>query len=214
MFDEIRAGAPLHGHRGALQRTDGTSIAVELSAAAVQYQGAPAVQVELRDVTAADAADANLRHIAATDPLTGALNRRAWHDQLQSLLDSGDGSVLPMTIALIDLDDFKSYNDIHGHDAGDRQLLKFTQVAYAALRDRDVFARWGGEEFIVALPQVTPREAATILERIRVRVPSGQTCSIGYTEWQPSEPLRDSITRADRALYEAKRLGRNRLEHI
>jgi diguanylate cyclase (GGDEF)-like protein len=148
-----------------------------------------------------------LERSATTDPLTGSLNRRAWDAQLRLLMERARLGGAPLTIALVDLDHFKSYNDTHGHTAGDVLLTQFAGAAKTCLRKVDVFARWGGEEFIVALYDCTPDHAEQILDRIRGSVPSGSTCSIGHT----TEPLASSISRADTALYVAKRTGRDRV---
>ncbi len=116
-----------------------------------------------------------------------------------------------MTIAVVDLDNFKVYNDTYGHTAGDALLQRFTADASASLRRDDVFARWGGEEFLIAIPNTTPRQAENVLHRIRRCVPSGQTCSIGYTAHSPAESLANAVIRADKALYQAKARGRDQL---
>ena len=152
-----------------------------------------------------------LERSATTDPLTGSLNRRAWDAQLRLLMERARLGGAPLTIALVDLDHFKSYNDTHGHTAGDVLLTQFAAAARTCLRKYDVFARWGGEEFIVALYDCTPDHAEQILGRIRVSMPPGSTCSIGYTTWDGAEPLASSIARSDVALYEAKRTGRDRV---
>jgi len=152
-----------------------------------------------------------LERSATTDPLTGSLNRRAWDAQLRLLMERARLGGAPLTIALVDLDHFKSYNDTHGHTAGDVLLTQFAGAAKTCLRKVDVFARWGGEEFIVALYDCTPDHAEQILDRIRGSVPSGSTCSIGRTTWDGTEPLASSIARADTALYVAKRTGRDRV---
>jgi diguanylate cyclase (GGDEF)-like protein len=102
-------------------------------------------------------------------------------------------------------------NDTRGHNDGDALLRNFAVAAAAVLRLEDVFARWGGEEFIVALPDTTAEQAAHILDRVRCSVPAGQTCSIGHTTWIPGETLTETVTRADGALYEVKNTGRNRI---
>jgi diguanylate cyclase (GGDEF)-like protein/PAS domain S-box-containing protein len=163
------------------------------------------------DITELAAARAALEQSASTDPLTGSLNRRAWHVHLQALLKTAADTGAPLAIALIDLDNFKGYNDAHGHNMGDALLQSFSAAAHASLRPTDVFARWGGEEFIVALPDTTPEHAAKILNLLRSNVPAAQTCSIGYTTWVPAESLDDTVTRADAALYRAKRLGRDQV---
>jgi diguanylate cyclase (GGDEF)-like protein len=152
-----------------------------------------------------------LERSATTDPLTGSLNRRAWDAELALLMDRARLSGNPLTVALVDLDHFKYYNDANGHTAGDVLLTQFAGRARTCLRKHDVFGRWGGEEFIVALYDCTPEHAKQILERIRSSVPSGGTCSIGHTMWDGTEPLAASIARADTALYVAKRNGRDRV---
>jgi diguanylate cyclase (GGDEF)-like protein/PAS domain S-box-containing protein len=211
MLDETLLGTRLmRAQRGVLCRVDGTEIPVEFNATAVDHAGELSVQLEVRDVSASAAAHAALKHSASTDPLTGLLNRRAWDARVSMLLgDRASGRSL--TVAVIDLDNFKTYNDRHGHPAGDALLQRFSSSAAASIRNGDVFARWGGEEFIIALPDTTPEQAEVILNRIRNCVPFGQTCSIGYTAHLPLDTLQDTVIRADRAVYQAKNQGRNRL---
>ena len=152
-----------------------------------------------------------LERSATTDPLTGSLNRRAWDARLRGRMNEAFTTGAPLTIAVVDLDYFKSYNDRYGHAAGDVVLSEFAAAARDCLRKDDVFARWGGEEFIVALCDCAPDEAEQILERIRMSVPVELTCSIGHANWDVNEPMPACIARADAALYDAKRLGRNRI---
>lgn len=210
MLDEIVAGGNLgRAQRGALLRMDGTEIVVEFNCTAIDQAGELSVQLEVRDVSAVAAAHAALKHSASTDPLTGALNRRAWDVRVAALLAGADAA--PVTVAVIDLDNFKAFNDTRGHTVGDALLQHFAAAATAVVRGDDIFARWGGEEFIVALPATTPEQAESILNRLRRCVPFGQTCSIGYTAHRPGDTLGDTVARADRALYEAKRRGRDQL---
>lgn len=154
---------------------------------------------------------AELERSALTDPLTGSLNRRAWDLELAPILEKIRSAGGVLTIALIDLDHFKFFNDTRGHNAGDVLLQEFVELASRCLRAGDVFARWGGEEFIIALPQTSPAQAADVLDRVRNVLPPGSTCSVGQTMWHPNESLSTCIARADLALYDAKRSGRNRL---
>lgn len=113
-------------------------------------------------------------------------------------------------IAMLDLDHFKAYNDRHGHSA-DARLAEFAAAARSRLRRGDVFARWGGEDFVIALPGCPAAEAHSILDRVRAGAPAGLTCSTGYTTWVPGEDLATCIARADAALYAAKNAGRNQV---
>jgi diguanylate cyclase (GGDEF)-like protein len=214
MLDETLTNSRrVRAQRGMLRRPDGTEVAVEFNATAVSHSGELSVQLEVRDVSAVAAAHAALKRSASTDPLTGLLNRRAWDARVSALIaDTADAG--PMTIAVIDLDNFKTYNDQLGHPAGDALLQHFSAAAAASIRNHDVLARWGGEEFIVALPDTTCEQAEKILNRLRNCVPFGQTCSIGYTEHSPAEALEDTVVRADRAVYLAKNHGRNRLARL
>jgi diguanylate cyclase (GGDEF)-like protein len=152
---------------------------------------------------------AQLGRLAATDPLTGLANRRAWDGELERVLHAEprpDGCV-----AMLDLDHFKAYNDEHGHLAGDR-LLKQAAAAWAGeLRSGDVLARLGGEEFGLLLSGCTPEHAASVVERLRAAMPAGQTCSAGLVSLRRREPAEALMTRADDALYAAKQAGRDRL---
>jgi diguanylate cyclase (GGDEF)-like protein len=158
---------------------------------------------------------ANLVGLLATqsrsDPLTGAANRRSWDEEIDRELARARRTGDPFTVALIDMDHFKAYNDTHGHIAGDALLGDVVTAIRAELRTGDVIARWGGEEFALALPDCDLQQAQTIASRLLDVVPSGQTASIGLTQAQPQDTPRALIERADRALYVAKGGGRNQV---
>jgi diguanylate cyclase (GGDEF)-like protein len=151
-----------------------------------------------------------MRQLASRDGLTGLVNRRTWDSLLAEGLQRAGRDGVPTTLALIDLDYFKRYNDDHGHQAGDR-LLKSTAAAWTAqLRQVDLLARYGGEEFIVLLPGCDATAAAELLQRLRDATPDGQTFSAGIAGWDGQETAEQLIARADVALYQAKRAGRDR----
>ncbi len=156
-----------------------------------------------------DDAKRRLVTLARTDPLTGLPNRRAWDDTLDAELSRARRDGRPLVVAIADLDHFKRYNDAFGHHAGDLLLCEFAGAAREELRDFDVMARWGGEEFVIALPDCTLEAAAEALERVRAAVPGGETCSIGYARWDGEETSLALVGRADRALYRAKESGRD-----
>lgn len=152
-----------------------------------------------------------LERAARTDDLTGLPNRGAWDEELSREVARARRSGAPLCLALIDLDRFKDYNDTHGHQAGDR-LLKVSAARWGEeLRDTDLLARYGGDEFALALPDCDLPQAAELLERLRAATPENEQASAGVVRWDGSEPEAELFARADRALYGAKESGRNRV---
>jgi diguanylate cyclase (GGDEF)-like protein len=151
-----------------------------------------------------------LRLLAGTDPLTGTANRRAWDEELASAIVRAGRDGWALSVALLDLDDFKGYNDHHGHQAGDRLLKEVAAAWQGTLRVSDTLARIGGDEFGLLLPGCDNAMAATIAERLRSSVPTA-TCSVGVATWDREETAEGFLARADRALYEAKEAGRGRV---
>lgn len=159
----------------------------------------------------AETARAAVTELARTDALTGCLNRRGLEEVVAREVARARRRATPVTVALLDLDHFKRFNDTRGHDAGDRLLHDAPTAWQATLRETDVMARWGGEEFVVLLPETEPGAAVAILDRLRAATPAGQTCSIGVAAVDVDEPLEAAVRRADEALYRAKDAGRDRV---
>jgi diguanylate cyclase (GGDEF)-like protein len=132
-----------------------------------------------------------------------------WDQELPRELARGARSGQPVCVALIDLDNFKAYNDQHGHHAGDRLLKAAAAVWRSSLRKSDLLVRYGGEEFALLLPDCGLDDAMEIAERLRTSQPEG-TCSIGVAAWDTKETETELVRRADQALYAAKTGGRNR----
>lgn len=152
-----------------------------------------------------------LRYQSMTDTLTGIPNRRGWNSALTPALEFAAQAGSPISVAIFDLDHFKLYNDARGHLAGDALLHRTATAWSKQLRESDVLCRYGGEEFALLLPGCALDAAATLAERLRTSMPSEQTCSAGVACWDGSESTADLVARADRALYRAKREGRDRL---
>jgi diguanylate cyclase (GGDEF)-like protein len=143
-----------------------------------------------------------------TDALTGMCNRRAWEDELPRELARGARFSQRVTVAMLDLDRFKAFNDERGHPAGDDLLREIGRIWPPLLREVDTIVRYGGEEFAVLLPSCGVEGAAEVVERLRAAVPGGQTCSAGIAEWHRGETAKRLMARADEALYAAKDRGR------
>ena len=150
-----------------------------------------------------------LEGLARTDPLTGVPNRRVWEEELPRELDRARRMGTGLCLAMIDLDNFKAYNDRHGHQAGDLVLKEAASAWRAEVRSTDLLARYGGEEFVLLLPACALADAVAIVERLRAATPL-VTCSVGLAEWDFQEASADLVERADQALYAAKAEGRNR----
>jgi diguanylate cyclase (GGDEF)-like protein len=168
---------------------------------------------------AAESTAAALRRLAETDPLTGIPNRREVTARVEREIQRSVRYGGPLGLLLFDLDGFKAVNDRFGHEAGDRALRRTAALALGALRTTDVCGRWGGEEFLVALPGVGPEGAREAAERLRLALErecaEGEprlTASFGATAFVRGDTIESLVRRADEGLYEAKRRGRNRVE--
>jgi diguanylate cyclase (GGDEF)-like protein len=153
---------------------------------------------------------ARMARMARTDVLTGLPNRRAWEEELPREIQRAKRSGRPLCAALLDLDHFKQFNDLYGHQAGDDHLREAARVWRQRLRTTDLLARHGGEEFAVLLTGTGLAEAKEVIEALRDAVPREETVSAGVAEWDEAENGRQLMARADLALYEAKRGGRDR----
>jgi diguanylate cyclase (GGDEF)-like protein len=160
---------------------------------------------------------------ALVDGLTGIANRRACEDALSHEIARAGRLTTPLTLVVADLDDFKSVNDVHGHAAGDDVLREFASVLRGTLRESDLAGRWGGEEFVLLLPGTESEGGVRLAERVRAALAERSfagrdgallqvTCSFGVAQHKPGVGERELFAQADRALYQAKRRGKNRVE--
>jgi diguanylate cyclase len=162
-----------------------------------------------------------IRLLATRDELTGLPNRRHAQDLLDLEASRAQRERAPLCVCLIDLDHFKRINDTLGHAAGDEVLRLVAQHSQAVLRETDVLTRWGGEEFLLLLPDTQPADAERVVERLRTHLSSQGvwgarpelrvTFSGGITAHVQGESMQDTIARADAKLYEAKTQGRDRV---
>jgi diguanylate cyclase (GGDEF)-like protein len=160
-----------------------------------------------------------LQEASLRDPLTGLANRRMLMERLRAEEQRASRSEQAFVLAMIDVDHFKLINDSWGHEVGDRALAEIARVLQASVRGSDLCGRWGGEEFLLLLPETTLAESAPLIERLReclrgLRVLVGSealaiTASFGVAERQPGESYSQTLNRADAALLAAKRNGRD-----
>jgi diguanylate cyclase (GGDEF)-like protein/PAS domain S-box-containing protein len=149
--------------------------------------------------------------LARSDALTGLPNRRALDEQLPREMARARRYEAGLCLAIIDLDRFKDFNDENGHLAGDAMLRECAVAWDSQLRGADTIVRFGGEEFLVVIPDAEIEQAAELIERLRAVTPGDQTCSAGLACWDFGESADELVDRADSALYRAKAAGRDRL---
>ena len=175
------------------------------------------------DITQQTLLRKKLEELATTDELTGVFNRRYFMEQGINELKRAERHLRPFSVIMMDIDHFKQINDTFGHTAGDIVLRNIAQACSSGLRNTDLFARWGGEEFVMMLPETTPEDSLLIAERLRQIIASSTiqcepgtvtvTASFGVCGIIKTEDttLDDMIQKADKALYRAKAEGRNRV---
>ena len=222
IYQVMRSGEALYGWRDHFFKRDGNPIPVEASATPLWERegGIFGGVVVFRDISEQRRLEEELEHQAMHDPLTGTYNRHFCDNLLVREVDRVERHPEPLALLMLDIDYFKAINDAHGHLVGDRVLKRLAQAIQGGLRSMDTLARWGGEEFLVILPNTAQEGALQLGERLRSAVAETDfgddvgavRVSIGAGERQEGEALRDWLERIDEALYRAKEAGRNRVE--
>lgn len=158
----------------------------------------------------------HLKNIAITDKLTDLYNRYFFEKNIIETIEETNSRNSSLTLIVLDLDGFKSVNDIYGHDAGDKILRKVADTGIKLMRKYDIFARWGGDEFVILAPQTDLDGGRILAEKLRQSIetilqpePGPVTVSLGVAERQKSESFKCWFKRADKALYQAKNNGGN-----
>jgi diguanylate cyclase (GGDEF)-like protein/PAS domain S-box-containing protein len=204
-------------------RKNGEEMVMEVNAAVVGYHGVQSILSINRDITERKKMEERIRQLAFHDPLTGLPNRKLLLDRLQLALAQSDRNKRKSALLFLDLDGFKTVNDEHGHDVGDRLLVEIAAALTHVLRRGDTVARLGGDEFVVLIPEVRSEKSLTqvarkIVERVcEVSVPPRTklrvTTSVGIAVYpRDGGSAQDLLKKADDALYRAKTAGKNRFE--
>ena len=199
--------APMH-YESTLVTKDGRRIDTEVALRLLPDEGLHRMFAIVRDITERKRVETRLAAAARLDPLTGVANRRVWGEELQRALSRARRDGKPLSVAILDLDNFKGFNDDWGHPRGDRLLRDVAAAWSHALRDVDFLARYGGDEFAVIVPGCTGHDARTVLQRLREATPERQQMSGGVAQWDGEESAEELVGRADAALFEAKRAHR------
>ncbi len=202
-----------------VRRRDGGHLWIETSVRAVRGRDGELLETHLsgRDISKRHDAEAErdrlleeLGRQAQEDPLTHLFNRRGWEQRVGAEWNRMQRSGRPLTLVVLDLDQFKAYNDRHGHAAGDELLRRTAESWRDELRRYDLLARLGGDEFALALPDSTPEDAVALVDRLRARIEQGVGCSAGVADARRATSLEVALLLADDALYAAKEAGRGR----
>lgn len=202
---------------------DGTEVMLGATILNVATDSGPIMVAMLRNITERILLQNELTRLASTDPLTGQLNRRVFLESFKKEWHRASRYESGLSLLMFDLDHFKQINDTYGHDVGDQVICRFSELVRSSLRDIDIFGRWGGEEFIAALPHTDLQGARTTAERIRAIIASQRFEAPGLEPFSVNVSIgaadigndgidhQQIIKFADKALYEAKSAGRNQV---
>jgi len=196
--------------REAARFNDAAQVALAAIAVLIVALGAAFAASASRTLAASRKLMGQLDQLAHEDALTGVMNRRGLDERLPVEMARAQRLAYPLTVAMLDFDHFKRFNDRRGHGAGDALLRGAAQAWLRQLRPTDLLARYGGEEFTLVLPACGADDAVALIERLRPLMPEHQTFSAGVATWNRSDPPEELLRAADIALLQAKRGGRNR----
>jgi diguanylate cyclase (GGDEF)-like protein/PAS domain S-box-containing protein len=202
-----------------LLRLDRREIDVEMSSLPIPYGGQHAWQLVMRDISRRKELERELRVMATTDQLTGICNRASFDEHLKQAIREVDRYDGNLCVLMFDIDRFKQVNDELGHDGGDEVLKQVVECVRAKLRDSDIFARWGGEEFMILAPGIDRAGGERLADKLLAAIrtveagPNGPvTASVSVAIYRRGEKVQALLKRLDNALYQAKHNGRDRVE--
>lgn len=222
LVDAVRAKGHVDGFSAELRSHAGRTFWALMGGRRMTLHGEDVLMVSLADLTEQKETEARLRDLSIRDALTGLFNRRHFFETGAQLRELSARHGWPLSVAIIDADDFKAVNDRYGHGVGDEALRAFARASKKHLRASDVLARYGGEELALLMPETDLTQAAQAAERLRAAVAAETfeagaerlhlTVSVGVAEHADGETLEAMLQRADTALYRAKSAGKNRVE--
>ncbi|MBK3332843.1 diguanylate cyclase [Persephonella atlantica] len=189
---------------------------VEITSETIMFKGKYCGIGSVIDITDRKKLEENLRKLATVDQLTGIYNRYAFEKFLEEEINRAERYGSSFSIIMFDIDNFKDVNDMYGHQVGDRILKELVNIVRSSIRKSDIFARWGGEEFMILVPIKEKQDAYRIAEKIREKIEKHRfdnvgkiTVSIGVSFYKKGDSIKTIIRRADTALYQAKKSGKN-----
>ncbi|MBN2751417.1 MAG: MEKHLA domain-containing protein [Rhodospirillaceae bacterium] len=223
LLAELNTCGHVEDREGRMQCSDGRVCWVQVSTTILRLQEDTLIYTAFSDITERKRKESELHRLATTDPLTGAMNRRAFNERCAVEADRAKRGGYPVAMVICDLDHFKVINDTYGHATGDHVLKVFTGIVQEMIRPSDALGRIGGEEFAMVLPGSDIESGKRVAERVRERFAEAKvtdaagkvvpvTASFGVAPWCDGQPLERALQLADGALYAAKAAGRNRVQ--
>ena len=222
-MNSVQNELPFKVYRGELEQPckDGTTIWTEATVSGIYSEDGRFIGMlgVSRDISERKLMEAEIRRLSITDKLTQSFNRLKLDETLEQQFEWSKTSFTPFAIIILDIDHFKLVNDTYGHQVGDQVLVELVGVLNDNVRSQDVVGRWGGEEFLIILPDTSREEATGLAERLRQAVAAKifttaghVTISLGVSAFKTDSSPEAIVSRADTALYQAKEKGRNRVE--
>ncbi len=220
IFQDIMAGGIVSNIETIFVAKDGTSIMLEGSINTKFENGKPiSTRGIFRNITERKKLEDALKIAATIDKLTDIYNRRKFEDILKQEIERTKRYKSPLSLVMFDLDHFKNINDTYGHQVGDYVLKTIANIVRNNIRITDFFGRWGGEEFMILMPETTLKNAGELTEKLRNIIENyifedvkSVTISCGVTQFIKDDTFDSFIKKVDNALYHAKKRGRNRIE--
>jgi len=222
-IESVEKNLPFQVFRGELEQPckDGSTVWTEATVSGIYSEDGRFIGMlgVSRDISERKLMEKEIRRLSITDKLTQSFNRLKLDETLEQQFEWSKTSLSPFAIIILDVDHFKLVNDTYGHQVGDRVLIELVAVLNENVRNRDVVGRWGGEEFLIILPDTHVTEAVELAEHLRKAVEkypfttAGRvTISLGVSAFKTDSSPETIVSQADTALYQAKENGRNRVE--